>query len=238
MWGRSGNARANALWGRGGRAAVLAVVAAITIVIPLGASADNGGKSKAPTFVAPGLLDQAEKNPGQKLHLIIQSSAGAGSAAASVRGLGSVRKQLDLIGAAAVDVPAARLKEIAKNPGLTITADAPIKLSAASVSYSDDMWPYESGNAKLWGTPGSPAPQAPTSRLSTDFARSGCRRSRTATLGVMIDERMLQRLGGIATSHQLRRAVLTGPFLAKDVSTTFTIVLDHYGEHPDIARVG
>ena len=162
MWGRSGNARANALWGRGGRAAVLAVVAAITIVIPLGASADNGGKSKAPTFVAPGLLDQAEKNPGQKLHLIIQSSAGTGSAAASVRGLGRVRKQLDLIGAAAVDVPAARLKEIAKNPGLTITADAPIKLSGTVAPYSNEMWPYESGVAKLWGTPASPGPATGT----------------------------------------------------------------------------
>jgi lipoprotein LprG len=41
---------------------------------------------------------------------------------------------------------------------------------------------------------------------------------------------------GIATkSHELRRAVLTGPFLAKDVQTTFTIVLDHYGSHPAIS---
>jgi lipoprotein LprG len=42
------------------------------------------------------------------------------------------------------------------------------------------------------------------------------------------------RLGIDPSSHELRRAVLTGPFLAKDVQTTFTIVLDHYGEHPTI----
>jgi lipoprotein LprG len=42
------------------------------------------------------------------------------------------------------------------------------------------------------------------------------------------------QLGINPTNHQLRRAVLTGPFLKKDVQTTFTIVLDHYGEQPTI----
>jgi serine protease AprX len=162
MWGRSGR-RANALWGRGGRSLVLLVVAALTIVVPLGATAsDNSGKGKNTTFISPGLLANADKNPGQKLHLIIQSTSGATDASAKLRGVGaSVRKQLDLIGAVAVDVPAAKLKLLAKSNGLTITADAPIKLSG-SVNYSTDMWPYESGNAKLWGTPGNPAPPTPT----------------------------------------------------------------------------
>ncbi|MFL5965428.1 MAG: S8 family serine peptidase [Gaiellaceae bacterium] len=163
MWGRTGKNRANALWGRSGRAIVLALVAALTVVIPLGASAGgNRGPSNAHTFVAPGLLDRAEKNPGQRLHLIIQSSAGTTAAASSVRGLGDVRKQLDVIGAVAVDVPAARLKELARNPGLTITADAPIRLSGTATPYSNEMWPYESGVAKLWGSPGSPAPATGT----------------------------------------------------------------------------
>jgi lipoprotein LprG len=42
-------------------------------------------------------------------------------------------------------------------------------------------------------------------------------------------------LGINPSSHELRRAVLTGPFLDKNVMTTFTIVLDHYGEHPSIS---
>ena len=42
-------------------------------------------------------------------------------------------------------------------------------------------------------------------------------------------------LGINPSNHQLRRAVLTGPFLRKDVQTTFTIVLDNYGEHPTIS---
>ena len=36
-------------------------------------------------------------------------------------------------------------------------------------------------------------------------------------------------------SGQLRRAVVTGPFFVKDVASTFTIVLDRYGEQVDIS---
>ena len=166
LWGRSGR-RANALWGRGGRGLVLGIVAALTIAVPLGAAASSNDSGKGSdgnkTFVSPGLLAGAKTNPGQKLHVIIQSSAGAADAKAKLNGLGaSVRKQLDLIGAVAVDITAGKLDSLQKKDGLTITADAPIKLSGNAVNYSDDMWPYESGNAQLWGSPNKPAPQAPT----------------------------------------------------------------------------
>jgi hypothetical protein len=46
------------------------------------------------------------------------------------------------------------------------------------------------------------------------------------------------KLGITQDKHELRRAVLTGPFLSKDVQTTFTIVLDHYGEHAAISAPG
>src|SRR6266702_6249167 len=112
----------------------------------------TSGAKGSKTFIAPGLLAGAQKNPGQKIHVIIQSSAGVSDAKAKLAGLGaSVRKQLDLICAVAVDIPAGNLNALSNSSGLTITADAPIKLSAVSVNYSDDLWPYESGNAKLWG---------------------------------------------------------------------------------------
>lgn len=38
----------------------------------------------------------------------------------------------------------------------------------------------------------------------------------------------------VAKTGQLRRAVVTGPFFDKDVESTFTIVLDRYGEEVDI----
>src|ERR1043165_9366551 len=130
MWGRSGR-RANALWGRGGRSLVLAVVAALTIIVPLGATAsDNSGPGKNATFISPGLLKNADKNPGQKLHVIVQSTAGSADASAKLRGVGaSVRKQLNLIGAVAVDVTAGKLTPLPTTAGLTITADAPTRLS-------------------------------------------------------------------------------------------------------------
>jgi len=38
----------------------------------------------------------------------------------------------------------------------------------------------------------------------------------------------------VTESGELRRAVVTGPFFDKDVESTFTIVLDRYGEEVDI----
>jgi len=165
MWGRSGR-RANALWGRGGRGLVLGIVAALTIAVPLGATASSKSASSSggnnATFIAPGLLAGAEKNPGQKLHVIIQSSGGAADAKAKIKGLGAdVRKNLDLIGAVAVDITAGKLDSLRKQDGLTITADAPIKLSG-TINYSTQMWPYVSGVAVGWGSSLSPAPSAPT----------------------------------------------------------------------------
>jgi serine protease AprX len=157
LWG-SGKAgkRANAPWGRGGRGAVIATVAALTLVIPLAAGAHGGGSDGAGgTYVSLGLLAEAKANPSQKLHLIIQSDAGILDATTKVKGLGGdLRRQLASIGAVAVDVPAGKLAALAQNPGLTITADAPVKLSGGTSPggySSDQMWPYESGNAKLWG---------------------------------------------------------------------------------------
>jgi len=118
MWGRSGR-RANALWGRSGRGLVLGIVAALTIAVPLGATAGNKGSGNSgsgnnKTFISPGLLSGAQKNPAQKLHVIIQSSAGANDAKAKIKGLGAVvRKQLDLIGAVAVDITAGKLNTLA-----------------------------------------------------------------------------------------------------------------------------
>src|SRR5438105_5859635 len=162
LWGSGSGKRGNALWGRGGRGIALTALALVTLALPLAAGAKGGrpGIGDA-TYVAPGLLDKAAQDPGHKLHLIIQSAAGASDAGTKLVGLGAdVRRRLDLIGAVAVDITAGKLAALAKQPGLTITPDASVHL-AGSLS-SNQMWPYESGVAKLWGTATSPAPQAPT----------------------------------------------------------------------------
>jgi serine protease AprX len=163
LWGsgKTGK-RANALWGRGGRGGVIAVVVALTMVIPLAAGAHGNDKGKGgESYVSPGLLERANDHKNQKLHVIVQSNLGALDANAKLTGLGAnLRRTLGVIGAVAVDLPAGKLEALAEKPYLTITPDAPVKLSGAN--YSNQTWPYESGNARLWGTSRNPAPASPT----------------------------------------------------------------------------
>jgi len=166
LWGSGsrGESRKNALWGSGGRDGrrlAMAALAALALVVPLSASADNGGGKGNGTYVSPGLLENAGKQPNQKLHVIIQSSDGVSGAVESVNGLGAdIRRRLQSAGAVAVDITAGKLASLAKKSGLTITPDATVKLSAAPSS--NQLWPYASGNAWLWGSSSNPAPQAPT----------------------------------------------------------------------------
>jgi len=164
LWGSSKSGkRANALWGRSGRGGVVAVAAALTLVIPFAAAArdnDKGRGGRDHSFVSPGLLDRAKDHPNLKIHVIVQSELGSVDANAKMAGYGGrLRRSLGQIGAVAVDLPAGRLEQLAKIPFLTITPDAPVKLSG---SYSKQLWPYKSGVARLWGTNGNPAPKAPT----------------------------------------------------------------------------
>lgn len=166
LWG-SGRTdkRANALWGRGGRGSVVALVATLTMVLPLAAGAvrSQGPGKDHESYVSPGLLEQAKKNPGRKLHVIVQSDLGALDADAKVKGLGAgLRRRLGLIGAIAIDMPAGALEALARRPGLTITPDARVRLSDIGELYSKQLWPYVTRNAFLWGSAYRPAPQAPT----------------------------------------------------------------------------
>jgi serine protease AprX len=167
LWGSGsrGESRKNALWGsggRGGRRFALSALAALTLVVPLSAGADNGGGqgNGKGTYISPGLLENASNNPGQKIHVIIQSSDGASGAADSVNGLGAdIRRRLQSAGAVAVDITAGKLASLAKKSGLTITPDSPVQMSATPSS--TQLWPYSSGTAWLWGSTSNPAPQAP-----------------------------------------------------------------------------
>ena len=163
LWGSGQGKRGNALWGsRDGRCIALTAVAALTLVLPVAAGAKGGHPGPSdPTFISPGLVEKGRQDPGRKLHVIIQSAAGTSDANDKIVGLGAeVRKNLDLIGAVAVDIPAGKLAALAKQPGLVITPDSSVRLTGTLSSRQ--MWPYETGLAKLWGTATSPAPQAPT----------------------------------------------------------------------------
>src|SRR2546421_1781752 len=155
LWGKgpNGGSRDSTAWGRrGGSSVVAGIVAGLGLLVPVsGAAADNGGSGKAQTtYVAPGLLAKADRSPDKKLHVIIQSTGGRSAAENAAKGLGSLRKRLDLVGGVAVDLPAGRIKALTKVPGLTITSDALVRVSGSAAYTSSQIWPYESGVASLW----------------------------------------------------------------------------------------
>ena len=167
LWGtgnRGGGQRSSALWGKGGRPFLVLVIVALALTAPLGAAAgttskaDKGAKGDkgSTTYISAWLLAQAKANPSQKFHVIIQSRQGAAAAQSSVKGLGNVKKQLNLIGAVAAEIPAGALNSLAKMTGLTVTLDAWTKVSGSSSPYSTtQLWPAETGNAALWSADAS-----------------------------------------------------------------------------------
>ena len=155
LWGagsRKGELRSSALWGKGGRRVAGALLAVVALALPLAASA-SARKDAPPLakYVSPGLLKKAQDNPTQNIRIIIQSDGGSKQADKALKGLGKLKKDLRLIGAVSVEVPASVVNYLATVPGLTITPDSPVKVSG-TVHYSRQMWPYESGNAALWSS--------------------------------------------------------------------------------------
>jgi serine protease AprX len=144
-------ARASTLWGKGpnggsrGRVVVASVVAGLGLLVPVSTAAAAQG-----TYVAPGLLAKANNSPTKTVHVIVQSSGGEATAENAAKGVGSLlRKRLDFVGGVAVDLPAGQIKTLAQTSGLTITSDALVQVSGG-VYTSNQLWPYESGDASLW----------------------------------------------------------------------------------------
>ncbi|MFL5955121.1 MAG: S8 family serine peptidase [Gaiellaceae bacterium] len=157
LWGTGGRGgdRSSVLWGKGGRGFVMTCVLALALTVPMAATAGakSAAGSRAPigtSFIAPSLL-----NATGRVDVIIQSSGGVADAAAKARGLGVFQKdvkQLALIGAVDVTVPAAQLKKLQNVAGIVVTPNADVKVAGTTGGVgSDQLWPFESGNAPLWG---------------------------------------------------------------------------------------
>ena len=54
------------------------------------------------------------------------------------------------MGGVAVDIPANKLSKLTSTPGLLVTPDAKVKVSGSTATYSNQLWPYETGNATMW----------------------------------------------------------------------------------------
>jgi serine protease AprX len=165
LWGtggRGGESRSNALWGKGGRGLVTMLAAVFLLGVPLAAGAKDGSSGDA-TYISPSLMRLAAVSPGAKIKVIIQSSDSTSDALEASRAAGgSLHRRLGIVRGVATEIPAARLKSLSRMDGLTITSDAPVKVSGTTALSNDQIWPYEAGLAKLWGTAAAPAPGAPT----------------------------------------------------------------------------
>jgi serine protease AprX len=178
LWGtgnRGGESRSNALWGKGGRGRLLMTIALVALAAPIAAVADSGSskdakKAPASTFIAASLLAKAESSPNEYVKVIIQSTEGASDAVdafkharKSTEDAGSNERltgKYKFVDSAAVTLKAKKIKFLARIPGLTVTPDSPVRLSA--LPSSEQVWPTASGVRPLWSTPWKVAPKAPT----------------------------------------------------------------------------
>ena len=167
LWGtgnRGGDSRSNALWGKGGRGLVTALVAVLVVAAPLAAGArksDGRNAQPAPTtYIDPILMAKAEATPNELVKVIIQGKLGKGTAYAAdafhnvqdrsgSAPAEQVKDQYGFVSSVAVTLRARKVLKLARVPGLTVTFDAPVKLSATPTS--DHLWTTASGVKPLWG---------------------------------------------------------------------------------------
>jgi serine protease AprX len=163
LWGtgnRGGDSRSNALWGKGGRGLVTALVAVLVVAAPLAAGARKDSGAQASTYIDPVLIAKANSTPNALVKVIIQHNQegfdGAKDAFEDARNLEKNHKgeeltrKLKFVGSAAVTLKAKKVLQLARVPNLTVTYDAPIKLSGTVAPTSKHIWPTASGVRPMW----------------------------------------------------------------------------------------
>jgi serine protease AprX len=170
LWGtgnRGGDSRANALWGKGGRGFIACLLVLFATAIPLAGAGKVGSGGSGASYVDPYLLAKAEMQPNSLVKVIIQSSGGTGDAEKALKSAdhqdqskdsNAITGKFKFVGSVAATMKAKHVLIIAKRPGLTITYDSQVKLSALPTS--DQVWPTASGVRPMWGE--STTAQTPT----------------------------------------------------------------------------
>ncbi|MGZ4417956.1 MAG: hypothetical protein ACXVRV_07250, partial [Gaiellaceae bacterium] len=166
LWGsgkRGTGSRSNALWGNGKRRTALLATLALTLVVPLGASAVPSPKV-VQAFVAPGLLSSAQNSPAETHAVIVQGKGGnqAAHAVADVLGISlKTARTFSSIDGVAVTLTGAQILVLASDKHVTaITADSAVRLSVAAPT--TEKWPYVTGVQKYWANGTTPAAPAAT----------------------------------------------------------------------------
>jgi serine protease AprX len=190
LWGsgkRGTGSRGNALWGSGKRRTALLATLALTLVLPMGASALPTNPHRAQeAFVAPGLLTNAQANADKTFAVIVQGKGKHQAAKAVGELLGLAKKDvknLRSIDGVALELSGAQILALAADKRVTaITGDARVRLSAAD--NATEKWPHVTGVFRYWANGANPA--APAATIA--FVDSGIEASRPEFGGRVVAE--------------------------------------------------
>ena len=177
----------------------LLVLFVLALAAPLAASAGDHehGRAWRDSYLAPSLQSAATHTPDASVPVIVQSMDGAPRAQGALSRYGTTSTRLDIVDAAAGEIVAGDLPQLAATPGLVITPDQSVVLDAKPDPKpknpkgnphnrppfsSGADWPAAVGVDQLW--PGLADLQAtrskgPDSTPSIAFVDSGIDSSRT-----------------------------------------------------------
>ena len=155
LWGKpgKGEVRSSALWGKGGRG----FLATLALVIALGAPTASAetGSSSFKAYTTPGLLAEAQANPGATFDVILTTNDRprgwlAKQIASFESAKAKVRRQFVSINRVAARLTGRQVLTLARDGHVeAITWDAPIVLASLS---NKQRWPYVSGVQKFWAS--------------------------------------------------------------------------------------
>ena len=208
--GVRGDARGSGLWGtgRGGRGSNgrrnravkrgLPLLLVMALAAPLAASAGDGHHSWQTSYLAPSLVRAATQTPNATVPVIVQSTDGTGNAVEALHDFSDTARKLPIVGAAAGEVVAGDLPEIAEEHNLVITPDQamvfdgkagggpstkkpkPYHNPHQSGPYSSsDVWPAAVGVDQFWPTLPGPSGKDAGSTPTIAFVDSGIEASRS-----------------------------------------------------------
>ena len=132
----------------------LAVVAGALLAGLSAGIASPASRSGSKSYVEPSLLAKAQQNPNALVRVIVQgpSTSNAQSAVlttANVLDGDKFGRKLGIVHGMAAQMKAKRIAKLADTYGLVVTPDLPLGASDYS---SDQVWPFQSGNARLWNS--------------------------------------------------------------------------------------
>ncbi len=207
--GVRGEARGSGLWGtgRGGRGSEgrrsravkrgLPLLLVMALAAPLAASAGDRHHSWKTSYLAPSLVRAASQTPNATVPVIVQSTDGTSQAVDALHDFSDTTRKLPIVGAAAGEVVAGDLPEIAEEHNLVITPDQamvfdgkpggagttkpkPYHNPHQSGPYSsNDVWPAAVGVDQLWPTLPGPGGKDAGSTPTIAFVDSGIEASRS-----------------------------------------------------------